>query len=418
MQEKINNKVLIEIAAQHPLREDGTPGSEFEKRLLKGIELYYKEQKKGNEVVIYVPGSLHSVNKNGEWQTDKYPLSESGKRFLIEHGIPENCIRADEANRKYKGEKGVYNSGDECFVAMSIAKAEDIARIISVCSPVQIDRKALFYIRGGVNPEMYGVGLENTYHNYVGEAFWSLYITYLIDENWQKGFMAEKTRSERDRLYEITEEIKAIIAAEISIPAKVRVEKKRWLTLYEEAKENMQQGRDNTTLISIEINEGDSDEVIENKISELQALLSDYNDASILLQGNCIPNRLQEMIRNRIPAISDRPIYTAANFEEVISIFQNKPADFEKVISTFHNKPGQWFHITDSPRVMNEAISAIENGVLPPIVQAVPNSDIRFTSQISYLYREQLRIMEIKKNERPEKPDKQAPPPGGAVEGR
>ena len=124
------------------------------------------------------------------------------------------------------------------------------------------------------------------------------------------------------------------------------------------------------------------------------------------------------MIRNRIPAISDRPIYTAANFEEVISIFQNKPADFEKVISTFHNKPGQWFHITDSPRVMNEAISAIENGVLPPIVQAVPNSDIRFTSQISYLYREQLRIMEIKKNERPEKPDKQAPPPGGAVEGR
>ena len=97
MLEKTKNKVLIEIGAQHPLI-DGKPGIEFEKRLLKGIELYNKEIECGNSPVIYIPGSLHSIKKDGQWITDKNSLSTAGKDFLLEHNIPEECIRADETN--------------------------------------------------------------------------------------------------------------------------------------------------------------------------------------------------------------------------------------------------------------------------------------------------------------------------------
>ena len=56
------NKVLIEVAAQHPLI-NGKPGEEFEHRLKKGIQIYNAEKEKGNNPIIYVPGSLHSIKK-------------------------------------------------------------------------------------------------------------------------------------------------------------------------------------------------------------------------------------------------------------------------------------------------------------------------------------------------------------------
>ena len=123
-----NNKVLIEVAAQHPL-VDGKPGEEFEYRLKKGIQIYNNEKGKGNEPIIYVPGSLHSIRNNSKWKIDKRTLSEAGRMYLIENGIPAKDIRADEANERFK-EDGVYNSGDECLVATLIAMEEGIDRII------------------------------------------------------------------------------------------------------------------------------------------------------------------------------------------------------------------------------------------------------------------------------------------------
>ena len=61
-----NKKILIEIAAQHPLKNGKEPGEEFENRLLKGIELYKREIEKGNEVIFYIPGSIHYITKDGE----------------------------------------------------------------------------------------------------------------------------------------------------------------------------------------------------------------------------------------------------------------------------------------------------------------------------------------------------------------
>lgn len=152
MQEEKKYNVLIEIAAQHPLNADGTPGKEFECRLNKGIELYNKEKEKGNIPLIYVPGSQH-MDKD---TVDINSLSTAGKNYLLKNGMPEEDIRGDDANKEYKGEDGVYNSGDECYVAACIAKKEKIERIISVVSPVQILRKVLFYLNYGVFPEMYG----------------------------------------------------------------------------------------------------------------------------------------------------------------------------------------------------------------------------------------------------------------------
>ena len=55
-------------------------------------------------------------------------------------------------NRRYKGEQGVYNTADECFVASRIFFDGDYRRLHCVCSPNQIQRKKLFYIAFGVIP--------------------------------------------------------------------------------------------------------------------------------------------------------------------------------------------------------------------------------------------------------------------------
>ena len=191
--------VLIEIAAIHPL-VDGKPGKEFEEHLLQGMELYELEKQKGNNPIIYIPGSLrYIINKTtNEMEVEAMPLAEAGKKFLISHGIPENIIRANLSNIEFKGENGVYNSADECYVATQIAKKENCGRIISVVSPVQIYRKALFYNEFGFNPEIYATGTEKTAHNYIGEIFWSLYLTYMNDQDWQYSFLSFLTRKERN----------------------------------------------------------------------------------------------------------------------------------------------------------------------------------------------------------------------------
>ena len=277
-----NNKVLIEIAAQHPLI-NGEPGEEFTARLDRGIELYYEELNKGNKVIIYIPGSTHSIydKSTNTWNTDANSLSTAGKNYLINHGIPEVVINSDEANEKYE-KRGVYNSGDECFVSTSIAMDEDCSRIMSVVSPVQVYRKALFYIENGYLPEMYSVPLSNTFHNYVGELFWSLYVTFMEDHTWQEGFLAEKTREERNVNYKsevssqtesIQRQIYDILNNGLNLPEPVYSKKAEWLDRYSKAKDNMQQNSNEPNIL-IEANFSE-----ENFDKELDILCQSLNSS-------------------------------------------------------------------------------------------------------------------------------------------
>lgn len=159
--------VLIEVAAQHPLLDGRRPNEEFEKRLLLGKELYDREQAKGRPVRIYVPGSPHRF----EGVTDEISLSKAGTGFLMELGVPAGDLYGDDANLKFKGSEGVYNSSDECYVAVRLFEELAYGRLHCVCSSAQMMRKALSYIQFGMLPYFHTVTTDNMYHNYVDEIF-------------------------------------------------------------------------------------------------------------------------------------------------------------------------------------------------------------------------------------------------------
>ena len=141
-------KVLVEVAAQHPLREGKFPGEEYAKRLDITCELI------GEDVYIYLPGSLHIP--------DEIPLSEAGKEYLLQKGVSEDRIITTEDE--------VYNSTDECQVASRILAENEFAKLICVCSPAQLMRKALSYIPFGVYPSFRIASCEELFHSYVEEA--------------------------------------------------------------------------------------------------------------------------------------------------------------------------------------------------------------------------------------------------------
>lgn len=171
----MGNAVLIEIAAQHPLKDGMFPDVEFKARLDAGIELYNKLS--GRPVKIYVPGSRHVYNGI----EDIISLSESGKRYLMQHNIPEIDIFADDANIEFMSDKGVYNSTDECFVAVSLFKKHNFQELYSVCSSGQMLRKMLCYIKFGCVPNFYTVSCEKMYHNPIDEIF--KYIPKVLKED-------------------------------------------------------------------------------------------------------------------------------------------------------------------------------------------------------------------------------------------
>lgn len=142
------NKVLIEVAAQHPLREGKFPGEEYTKRLDIAYELM------SEDVYIYLPGSLHT--------RDEIPLSEAGKEYLLKLGIPEEKIITTDDE--------VYNSTDECKIASRILIENDFAEIICICSPSQLMRKALSYISFGVYPSFRVASCDELFHSYMEEA--------------------------------------------------------------------------------------------------------------------------------------------------------------------------------------------------------------------------------------------------------
>lgn len=186
--------VLIEVAAQHPLVDGLYPNEEFRRRLLAGAELYRTLTAEGEEAYIYVPGSLHMDGG----KADRRSLSEAGKQFLLERGVPAERIYGEEANEQYKGEAGVYNSSDECYVASRLFQERSLGQLHCVCSSGQMMRKALSYIQFGCLPSFHTVTTEEMHHNYIDEVFRSIPVL-LRDERGLQGDSAEAERLRRTR---------------------------------------------------------------------------------------------------------------------------------------------------------------------------------------------------------------------------
>ena len=138
-QADISDGLLIEVAAQHPLVEGMYPNAEFSARLDAAADRYRLECMNGYTVKIYVPGSRHMCNGI----PDNISLSQAGSRYLESVGIPSCDIYGDEANQRFKGDSGVFNSSDECYVATCLFNELGFGRIASYCSPAQLMRKAL-----------------------------------------------------------------------------------------------------------------------------------------------------------------------------------------------------------------------------------------------------------------------------------
>lgn len=158
--------ILIEIAAQHPLKDGMYPAGEFQARLNLGLKLYNEFANK-DIVKFYIPGSKHQENG----KADLVSLSEAGKNYLIDKGVPAENIFADDANSEIMGEKGVYNSTDECYVSCKLFKKYNFKELHLVCSPNQMMRKMLCYIDFGCFPNIHTASYEKMYHNPINEIF-------------------------------------------------------------------------------------------------------------------------------------------------------------------------------------------------------------------------------------------------------
>lgn len=172
-------KILIEVAAQHPLSEGKFPGEEYAKRLDIVCELV------DEDTYIYLPGSLHAP--------DDIPLSEAGKEYLLKKGVPEDRLIITEDE--------VYNSTDECKVASRILVENEFAELICICSPAQLMRKALSYISFGVYPSFRIASCDELFHSYVEEAIRNIPILL----NGGEGLEREKKRLYEERKLKIYE---------------------------------------------------------------------------------------------------------------------------------------------------------------------------------------------------------------------
>lgn len=195
MDERAGNlRILIEIAAQHPLQDGRFPNDEFRSRLDRGMELFNAYSAADCQVEVYVPGSRHVF----EGREDQVSLSHAGRLYLLQHGIPETAIRAEDLNFRYKGTNGVYGSADECFVAASYFKDANFGILASIVSPAQMLRKTLHYIEFGVIPLSFTVPTLNGFHDYLDELFDKIPKVLAIDSTLQgNSTEAKRLREER-----------------------------------------------------------------------------------------------------------------------------------------------------------------------------------------------------------------------------
>ena len=112
-------------------------------------------------------------------------LSDAGVAYLLSKGIDPSIIYGENMNQRYKGDAGVYNSADECYVASKIFRDGPFDRLICVCSPNQTLRKSFFYMEFGVLAQCYAIPAEQMFHNPVDEIFGSLMNVLYKDHSWQ-----------------------------------------------------------------------------------------------------------------------------------------------------------------------------------------------------------------------------------------
>lgn len=149
--------VLIECASK-VLKDGLHPDDEFCARLDRTVELYHLLSHENEVVHIYVPGSLHKE----DGVTDQCTLSTAGRRYLVERGIPDEVILGDTENEHYKGDEGVLNSADECFVASRIFHEGQYRELHCVCSPIQVTRKWFYYLEFGLVPLIHSVPVADS----------------------------------------------------------------------------------------------------------------------------------------------------------------------------------------------------------------------------------------------------------------
>jgi len=192
------NRMLLVVAAQHPLVDGRTPNEEFQARLLAGAARAKELAAQGMVVEIYIPGSRHMDGGI----IDDISLAQAGGDFLAaEGGLPDGVtVRGDELNEYYKGKDGVYNSGDEAFVATSYFKDSPAFGGIEVfVGPMQEERWELHAVGNGVAPTFHAITPPSgeTFHGKPSSAE-SKMIAYTrrLDPTWQgaKSFMARTTR--------------------------------------------------------------------------------------------------------------------------------------------------------------------------------------------------------------------------------
>lgn len=189
------HRILIEVAAQHPLDGD-KPDIEFQKRLDYGAKLFDQLTSEGLSVSIYVPGSVHCFNGI----QDPVSLSSAGTSYLMKQGVPKDCILGDDMNIRYKADKGVYNSADECYVASQILKDGKYADLYCVCSPNQMLRKQLFYLAFEVIPHFCTVPCDNLAHDAIYELFEAIPDVIYRDHTWQGEDSLNGNRTRLDRM--------------------------------------------------------------------------------------------------------------------------------------------------------------------------------------------------------------------------
>jgi hypothetical protein len=142
-------KILIEVAAQHPLRGSEPNG---ERRPARTGD-WTSPVVEGHEVEIYVPGSRHQHNG----VADPISLSAAGVGYLTSRGIPRGCLHGDDLNERFAASTGVYCSMDECRVTAEYFRAGQFDRLIAILGPYQVFRKAFHYFENLVSPEIHAV---------------------------------------------------------------------------------------------------------------------------------------------------------------------------------------------------------------------------------------------------------------------
>lgn len=200
---KRNKRILIEVAAQHPLIDGITPNEEFKARLDRASQLYYFLKSQKYSVEIYIPGNIH-MDFNA--LADDISLSAAGKEYLVKERQfrnPED-IHGDDLNNAFDDTRtfsGVYNSADECYIASRYFFSSDknFKCIYCICSPNQLMRKYIFYIENGIVPYIITVPTDEMFHNFFDELFEA--VPYVIKEDHSlqssESELAYKTRKER-----------------------------------------------------------------------------------------------------------------------------------------------------------------------------------------------------------------------------